>query len=131
MRSLKDVYAAVPLSDLKLGRSVARADTAFDGVSRRMKSESYSVEDMAKAFWPIEENDFGIQSQIRALFGKKGFNRNVIGGHPHFGHLEEQGSKSNGYVVTLFMDIKGSTKLGLLYDAETVFLSKIKLLNVR
>lgn len=129
MRSLKDVYATVPLGDLKVGRSVTRKDAVFDGVSRRMVSESYSLEDMNKAFLPIEDNDFGIQSQIRALFGKRGFNRNVIGGHPHFVHLEEQGARSNGYVVTLFMDIKGSTKLGLLYDAETVFFIKNQIIK--
>lgn len=47
-----------------------------------------------------------------------------IGGHPDFDHLEDTNQLQYGYAVSFFLDIKGSTKLGLIYPPEQVFFIK-------
>lgn len=65
-------------------------------------------------------------SSLRPLFGKNENNRSHnIGCHPDFIHLGESDSKpQTGYVVTMFIDIIGSTKLGVLYSPNDVYLFK-------
>ncbi|HEH9411613.1 TPA: hypothetical protein SIA28_000155 [Aeromonas salmonicida] len=67
------------------------------------------------------DNDFDIQRKLRRGFGKKGVNKNKIGGHPDFDLLASTGDTQRGYVTTLFIDIKNSTKLGVIYEPEMVF----------
>lgn len=71
------------------------------------------------------QNEYLLQTQIRPLFGKHGINESEIGTHPDFIDLEgtDTGTK-NQYVCTLFVDIKGSTRLSLLYPLEKVYLFK-------
>jgi adenylate cyclase len=71
------------------------------------------------------QNEYLLQTQIRPLFGKHGVNESEIGTHPDFIDLEgtDTGTK-NQYVCTLFVDIKGSTRLSLLYPLDTVYLFK-------
>ncbi|WP_249362393.1 MULTISPECIES: hypothetical protein [unclassified Pseudoalteromonas] len=60
-----------------------------------------------------QEQNFGIQENIRKAFGKKGIRDSKIGGHPDFDYLADTKTLKNGFNVTLFIDIKGSTKLGV------------------
>ncbi|AZD07753.1 Adenylate cyclase, class 3 [Pseudomonas sp. NFPP07] len=119
MRSVKDIYSKVNFS-----RSIKKSTnfTAIDGTSpifeRTIATESF--ESVAATVG----SDFGIQEQIRQLFGKRGLPNAKIGGHPHFNNLEVEKRQSYGYAVSLFMDIKGSTKLGLIYPPEDVFFIK-------
>ena len=64
--------------------------------------------------------------KLRPLFGKSENHSSLtIGCHPDFIHLEEPNSKpESGYAVTMFIDIVGSTKLGVLYSPNDVFLFK-------
>lgn len=71
-----------------------------------------------------QEHNFGIQESIRKAFGKKGKKESKIGGHPHFDYLADTKTLKKGFNVSLFIDIEGSTKLGVVYSAETVFLIK-------
>ncbi|MBO7928062.1 adenylate/guanylate cyclase domain-containing protein [Pseudoalteromonas sp. K222D] len=71
-----------------------------------------------------QEQNFGIQESIRKAFGKEGIKESKIGGHPDFDYLADTDALKNGFNVSLFIDIKGSTKLGVTYSAETVFLIK-------
>ncbi|MGL6370441.1 hypothetical protein ACSZNB_12710 [Aeromonas hydrophila] len=73
------------------------------------------------------DNDFDIQRKLRRGFGKKGVNKNKIGGHPDFDLLASTGDTQRGYVTTLFIDIKNSTKLGVIYEPEMVFSIKMGL----
>ncbi len=65
---------------------------------------------------------------VRATF-RNYLEKNVlasdIGCHPDFLHLRNSEYLENGYSVTMFMDIAGSTKLGRLYSPEVVFNIKI------
>jgi adenylate cyclase len=61
------------------------------------------------------------RKKIREIFGKFGEPSMTIGCHPDFQHLSTRPELENGYSITLFMDIAGSTKLGKKYPIETAF----------
>ena len=65
--------------------------------------------------------DMDVRATFRELFGKKNVLASDIGCHPDFLHLRNSEYLENGYSVTMFMDIAGSTKLGRLYPPEVVF----------
>lgn len=69
------------------------------------------------------------KEQLRNLFGKNGSPfSNSIGAHPDFGDLED-GEHRNQYICSLFLDISGSTKLGIKFPLSTVRLYKNAILN--
>lgn len=71
------------------------------------------------------QDEFFLQTQLRPIFGKDGINNSPIGTHPDFIQLEGTDTGTvNHYVCTLFVDIKGSTRLNLLYPLELVYLFK-------
>ena len=86
--------------------------------------ESVSVEAEAEE----QAHDYNIQNNIRRLYGKPGIKSAVIGGHPDFDHLGSD-EKEMGFVTTLFVDIKGSTRLGVFYSPEKVFLFKNQIIK--
>ena len=67
------------------------------------------------------QEEFLLQTQIRPHFGKLGINDSPIGTHPDFIALEGTVTTQNHYTCTLFVDIKGSTRLSLLYPLDFVF----------
>lgn len=95
---------------------------------RTLLIESISLDSISAAI-SADEHEFKVQENIRSLFGKKGHRLALIGGHPDFEHLEATGAQENGYVVSLFVDIKGSTKLGLVYSPEQVFWIKNQIIK--
>ena len=52
---------------------------------------------------------------------KPNFNQR-LGSHPDFSHLKENNDIENHYIVSKFIDIKGSTNLFKRYSPETVFI---------
>jgi len=69
----------------------------------------------------VPQEEYLLQEQIRPHFGKDGINETAIGTHPNFISLEESNETQGHYTCTLFVDIKGSTRLSLLYPLEQVF----------
>lgn len=67
------------------------------------------------------QEEFLLQTQIRPHFGKLGVNNSPIGTHPDFIALEGTVTTENHYTCTLFVDIKGSTRLSVLYPLDFVF----------
>jgi len=67
------------------------------------------------------QEEYLLQTQIRPIFGKEGLNTSPIGTHPDFLALEGSNNTQKHYTCTLFVDIKGSTRLSLLYDLEFIF----------
>lgn len=65
-----------------------------------------------------------IQSVLRPIFSKPGIRHPDIGDHPDFAHLKGSPEKEYCAITTMFMDIVGSTRLGLLFPLEEV--QKIK-----
>ncbi len=68
------------------------------------------------------QSEYRLQYAIRPLYGKNGINSSHIGTHPDFIDLESSGSGTvYHYACTLFVDIKGSTRLSILYPLELVY----------
>lgn len=69
------------------------------------------------ASFPVShQNEYRIQQIIRPLFNKSGINTTSIAGHPDFVTLSQSDIGKYHYICPLFIDIKGSTRLSLLYD---------------
>lgn len=77
------------------------------------------AEDGALALGP--QREYVIQQYLRAQFDKSGINSAGIAEHPDFSSLALDNTTVNQYVSTLFIDIKGSTRLSLLYDLEFIY----------
>lgn len=95
-----------------------------NNTSSLVKSESYGSTTLAESTESIAlgpQEEFILQSKIRPYFGKNGINCSPIGTHPDFISLESSGSTQKHYACTLFVDIKGSTRLSLLYPLEFIF----------
>lgn len=73
--------------------------------------------------------EFVTQRFIRGMFGKEGVNCTSIGSHPDFSAIEYDDSTVKQYICTIFFDIKGSTRLSLLYSLEEVFTIKNSMLK--
>lgn len=67
------------------------------------------------------QEEFLLQAKIRPIFGKPGVNNSPIGTHPDFISLEGTKITQKHYACTIFVDIKGSTRLSLLYPLEFVY----------
>jgi len=94
-------------------------------VAKAMDSTSFSMRESMESLPAGPQEEYLLQTQIRPHFGKVGINNTPIGTHPDFINLEgSQGGTEKHYVCTIFVDIKGSTRLSLLYPLETVFLFK-------
>lgn len=64
---------------------------------------------------------YKMQQVLRPMYGKDGIHPPAIGDHPDFKHLKGTDDKIYCPIATMFMDIEGSTRLGLLYPLEDVF----------
>lgn len=73
--------------------------------------------------------EFVYQEALRPCFGRKGVNRQGVGPHPDFAYLKASGDFRHHYAVTLFVDIKGSTRLNLLMDIQRTAFVKNRILQ--
>lgn len=84
-------------------------------VTEAMNSE------ISKSLQVGPQNEYVIQGNIRKYFNKDGINTGAIASHPDFLELSLTGETINQYICTVFIDIKGSTRLSLLYDLEFIY----------
>ncbi|MCG9632750.1 adenylate/guanylate cyclase domain-containing protein [Vibrio sp. Isolate30] len=87
-------------------------------------SDSSLVHESLQTLPSGPQEEYLLQTQIRPLFGKEGVNNFPIGTHPDFVALEGTSETQHHYMCTMFVDIKGSTRLSLLYDLDSVFIFK-------
>ncbi|BBT15301.1 hypothetical protein WP8S17C03_13500 [Metapseudomonas otitidis] len=80
---------------------------------------AHSTEDGALALGP--QREFVVQKYFREMFDKPGVNTHGIADHPDFRSLAYEDRTINQYVSTLFIDIKGSTRLSLIYDLDFIY----------
>lgn len=87
-----------------------------DGVDAFSKAglESYAEDGMPTIFRDVK-------TELRKVFFKKAEVNEAIGCHPDFDDLKLNDDLRNGYAVTMFFDIAGSTKLGKTYAPDMVF----------
>lgn len=97
----------------------------FNDKQHRLSGSSQAVSEQSSSLPKGPQDEFILQKQIRPLFGKEGVNSKPIGTHPDFLELELNNYVTeNHYITTLFVDIKGSTRLSLLYPLEKVYIFK-------
>jgi class 3 adenylate cyclase len=124
MSSLKDVYKSFDrVFDRSIQKSMGAPGYGLESLNEGVRQRAMDSSEMLTSS-NVAEAEFGIQEAIRGLFGKKRINAHSIGGHPDFEHLDTPGMTDYGFNVSLFLDIKGSTKLGLVYSPEEVFFIK-------
>lgn len=93
-------------------------------VAKSASSERLDSKQMSDDFSDLPsgpQEEFLLQAKIRPIFGKPGVNNLPIGTHPDFISLEGTKTTQKHYTCTIFVDIKGSTRLSLLYPLEFVF----------
>ncbi len=93
-------------------RGVVRKATRLDSGSAPIVEGSGAV---------ALQQHFKTQEALRPLFGKGPAVPPLIGNHPDYEHLRGTDRTEYGATTTLFMDIAGSTRLGLVHDLERVF----------
>ncbi len=133
--SIKNIYSNLEksldrtISDSKFRwRNDSLMESAMDSMvgaenSRKPYNFVKSTASLESMQLSAETQSYGVKEIVRHKFGKHGKLMSSFGCHPDFDGMEE-GELRNGYSVTLFMDIIGSTKLGVIFSPETVF--KIK-----
>ncbi len=70
------------------------------------------------------------QKFIRPLWGKHGLNEPDMGDHPDFRYLKGKDDTCYNPIVTMFLDITNSTRLGLLYTPDFVRTIKSAIINM-
>ncbi|MNF62369.1 Adenylate cyclase 2 [compost metagenome] len=106
-----DVLKSEQSINLKAGNKISGLEHIEDYISE-------ANVDVGDAM-PILYSD--IKAVMRGIFNKHTKINEKIGCHPDFSHLEKSQDLENGYTVTMFFDIAGSTKLGKTYPPEIVF----------
>ncbi|MGL1931370.1 MAG: adenylate/guanylate cyclase domain-containing protein [Desulfotalea sp.] len=86
--------------------------------------DSHPVMESTQSILSGPQEEFFYQTEIRPQFGKDGINYSPIGTHPDFLELEGTGETQKQYTCTLFVDIKGSTRLSLIYPLDFIFIFK-------
>jgi len=93
-------------------------------VAKSESMEAFDSKQISEEFSGLPsgpQEEFLIQSKIRPIFGKPDVNNSPIGTHPDFISLEGTKTTQKHYTCTIFVDIKGSTRLSLLYPLEFVY----------
>ncbi|MBF4337505.1 adenylate/guanylate cyclase domain-containing protein [Vibrio anguillarum] len=90
-------------------------------VSRRLKAES-SGELTAP-------EEYTYQNALRPWFNKVGLNQSKVGPHPDFAHLKDSGEVEFHHIVTMFVDIKRSSRLSLLMPLQDAYVVKNRILQ--
>lgn len=85
-------------------------------------SESFSTS-------PSNFLEYDYQREIRPLFDKPGLNEHKIGTHPELTMLNGLSATHNQYIVTMFIDIRKSSRLSLLLPLEQAYIVKNRILQ--
>lgn len=111
---LKSIEVAIA-SDTK-SRNLSEGIRGLDGrIQKEMSFKSLRNQVAEKRLLPSLEsfaNELGLTSNFDQQLGK----------HPDFAHLKYSLETENHYIVSMFIDIKGSTNLFRRYSPETVFI---------
>jgi len=115
--SFSDIYGRY-LRAAKGSSAVLTQEALTDSRSTKsLSTDSYATESLSAELVPT----YFLQDIFRPLYGKGQPHVPTIGDHPSFEHLKGGTQKDFCQIVTLFMDLEGSTRLGILYSPEEVF----------
>lgn len=108
-RTLKDTLSGIYKSYLNPVRRMDEMASFSSWDGRSIEAASHDI-----------VPQYSLQKIFRPLFGKGPAVKPSIGGHPDFDHLAGTKRQEKSPIVTLFMDIESSTRLGILYSPEDV-----------
>lgn len=122
-----DVSSRMKTGNLR--KSNVYADSQQKVISESVKKgmRNHSTDDYLKASLEGYAEDGmptifrDVKAELRKVFYKKPEVNEAIGCHPDFDDLRLNDELRNGYAVTMFFDIAGSTKLGKTYPPDMVF----------
>ena len=86
---------------------------------KRSFLEKYSNQDfynLSESTNEFESQENKLKTQLKQFFNKNVLFSEAIGTHPDFKYTDEQGEKH--YITSVFVDIKGSTKLATIKRLE-------------
>ncbi|WP_147198401.1 adenylate/guanylate cyclase domain-containing protein [Pantoea sp. CCBC3-3-1] len=123
--SIEDIYKGLERSlDITLSKrrhsELMKGGMAFDS-QESLNESSLNTGLIRSQSLASAPDSYGVKNIVRHKFGKHGQLQKSFGCHPDFEDINGTDELRYGYSVTLFMDIIGSTKLGVIYTPEEVF----------
>ncbi|ORM71404.1 guanylate cyclase [Pantoea wallisii] len=96
-----------------------------------MESYRYDSVEISESFSTSPSNfiEYEYQNEIRPYFSKAGVNEHRIGTHPELAMLNGLNTTHSQYVVTMFIDIRKSSRLSLLLPLEQAYIVKNRILQ--
>lgn len=73
--------------------------------------------------------EYTYQTALRPWFNKPELNQSKVGPHPDFAHLKASGDVEFHHIVTMFVDIKRSSRLSLLMPLQHAYVVKNRILQ--
>lgn len=89
----------------------------YSGLAGPVSMSKYTMSD-----YITNRSQLSLSTDLTAIANKMGVvphNNQLIGHHPHFSHLKGTTNTEKHYIISAFIDIKGSTNLFKKYDEET------------
>lgn len=89
----------------------------FSGLAGPVASQKYTMSD-----YIANRSQLSLSTDLAAIANKMGVvphTNQLIGHHPHFSYLKGTTNTEKHYIISAFIDIKGSTNLFKKYDEET------------
>ncbi|MEN8618925.1 nucleotide-binding domain-containing protein [Shewanella baltica] len=77
----------------------------------------------------IAQQEYVYQNTLRPWFNKLDVNKSKVGPHPDFAHLKETNEVEFNQIVTMFVDIKRSSRLSLLMSLQDAYVVKNRILQ--
>ncbi|WP_312605300.1 nucleotide-binding domain-containing protein [Kosakonia cowanii] len=104
---------------------------AMDELSIGMEAHEGHVVELSESFSTSPSNfiEYDYQKEIRPYFEKLGLNEHTIGTHPDLIGLTGLGAVHSQYIVTMFIDIRKSSRLSLLLPLEQAYVVKNRILQ--
>ncbi|WP_373963359.1 nucleotide-binding domain-containing protein [Kosakonia sacchari] len=104
---------------------------AMDGLSIGMEAHAGHIFELSESFSTSPSNfiEYDYQKEIRPFFKKPGLNEHTIGTHPDLIGLTGLGAVHSQYIVTMFIDIRKSSRLSLLLPLEQAYVVKNRILQ--
>ncbi|EKK0972067.1 guanylate cyclase, partial [Salmonella enterica subsp. enterica serovar Reading] len=124
-------FKEVTAKNFKGLRSVTlKKKMAMDGYLR-VGTEARLGDELSESFSTSPSNfiEYDYQKEVRPFFQKPGLNEHSIGTHPELTGLNGVGAIHSQYIVTMFIDIRKSSRLSLLLPLEQAYVVKNRILQ--
>jgi adenylate cyclase len=114
------IEKALNQNQIRKGASDSLNESRSIGLSAPAITSRYSLSEFSSS-----KSHLNLSTDLKAAakhMGAVPFENQLIGHHPDFSHLKGTNSTEKHYIVSAFIDIKGSTNLYKKYDEETIMI---------